>query len=128
VGSQQIPREFIYLPDAAQAVVHAAGFAEAYNQQWNIPGAGAITGEEVIRYANEAAGSSRKAGTVNKLMLRFVGLFQPQLREAVEMFYLNEDPLILSGRKYEQQFGKVPATPYKQAIQDTVVALKNNAS
>ena len=127
VGSQLIPREFIYLPDAAQAVVHAAGFEEAYGQQWNIPGAGAITGEDIIRYANEAAGTSRKVGTVNKAMLRFVGLFQPQLREAVEMFYLNEEPLILSGRKYEQQFGRVPATPYRQAIHETIAELRKSS-
>jgi nucleoside-diphosphate-sugar epimerase len=126
VGSQQLPREFIYMPDAAQAVVYAADFEEAYDQQWNIPGAGTITGEELIRYANEAAGATRKVGTVSKTMLRFVGLFQTQLREAVEMFYLNEEPLILSGKAYELQFGKVPATPYKQAIQDTILELKKS--
>jgi nucleoside-diphosphate-sugar epimerase len=124
VGSQLIPREFIYMPDAAQAVVHAASFKEAYDQQWNIPGAGIITGAEIIRFANVAAGSTRKVGTVSKAMLRFVGLFQPQLRESVEMFYLNEEPLILSGQKYEQQFGKIPATPYQQAITDTILALR----
>src|SRR5690606_32740204 len=112
--------------DGAQAVVHAAGFAEAYDQQWNIPGAGGVTGLELIRYANEAAGNTRNVGTVSKLLLRFVGLFQPQMREAVEMFYLNEEPLILSGQKYEQHFGKIPATPYKQAIQETIVELRKS--
>ena len=115
------------MPDAAEAIVHAAGYVQAYDQQWNIPGAGVITGEEIIQFANEAAGSTQKVGTVSKMMLRFVGLFQPQLREAVEMFYLNEEPVVLSGRAYEQQFGPVPATPYKQAVRDTIVELRKKA-
>ncbi len=123
VGSQKVSREYIYMPDAAQAVVHAAGFEEAYNRQWNIPGAGVITGEEIIRIANEARGTARKVGTISLTMIRILGLFMPGMREVAEMYYLTQEPLILSGKAYEQQFGLIPATPYRVGIRDTIKEL-----
>ncbi|MBT2695939.1 hypothetical protein J7E79_00555 [Bacillus sp. ISL-40] len=53
-------------------------------------------------------------------MIRFLGLFNQGMREVVEMFYLNEEPVVLDGRKYEVHFGPVPRTSYKEGIAQTL--------
>lgn len=48
IGNMQIPREFIYLPDAAAMIVELAGKDFAYEQNWNIPGSGLTSGRETV--------------------------------------------------------------------------------
>ena len=43
---------------------------------------------------------------VPKLMLRALGLFNPMMRELVEMVYEFEQPFVLDSTKYESTFGK----------------------
>ncbi|GAA4713859.1 NAD-dependent epimerase/dehydratase family protein [Brevibacillus fulvus] len=119
VGNQQIEREYIYTPDGAKALVELALHDFAYGQNWNIPGSGVISGAEIIRILREASGYRRRVGTVTKPMLRFLGLFDKMMSEMVEMMYLTEQPVILSGEKYEKFIGKVPMTAYRDGILQT---------
>ncbi|WP_336469857.1 NAD-dependent epimerase/dehydratase family protein [Bacillus massiliigorillae] len=126
LGDQKIAREFIYTPDGAKALLEIAINEDNYNQHWNIPGAGTITGEEIIAIAKSQTNYSKKVGTVNKNMLRFIGLFDAQLKEAVELYYLFERPVVLDGKKYEENIGKLPATPYSQGITETLSFMKRS--
>uniref|UniRef100_UPI0020C0C683 NAD-dependent epimerase/dehydratase family protein n=1 Tax=Bacillus paralicheniformis TaxID=1648923 RepID=UPI0020C0C683 len=47
VGDKKIAREYIFTPDGAKAMVELALHDEAYGQNWNIPGYGVTTGEEM---------------------------------------------------------------------------------
>ena len=53
-------------------------------------------------------------------MIRFLGVFSPFMKEYKEMFYLNEEPVVLSGEKYEREIGPVPKTPYKEGLEKTI--------
>ena len=41
-------------------------------------------------------------------MIQFIGLFDKQMKEFVEMLYLTEKPVVLSGEKYEKCIGELP--------------------
>ncbi|WP_407272119.1 SDR family NAD(P)-dependent oxidoreductase [Radiobacillus sp. PE A8.2] len=120
VGNQKLGREFIFTPDGAKAIVELAMCEEAYGQNWNIPGYGVITGEEMIAEIRTITNYNKPVSTVTKNMIRFLGLFNRMMREAVEMYYLNEDPVVLSGEKYENEFGLVPATSYQEGLKQTI--------
>ncbi|PAD70278.1 short chain dehydrogenase [Bacillus sp. 7586-K] len=128
IGNKNIAREFIYTPDGAKAIVELALTDKAYNQNWNIPGYRVITGEEIITILRQTVNYHRKVSTVTKAMIQFLGLFSKDMREVVEMFYLNEEPVVLSGEKYENEIGKIPKTPYKEGIKETIEYMrrKNN--
>ena len=38
IGNMKVPREYVYLPDAAVMIVELARQDQAYGQNWNIPG------------------------------------------------------------------------------------------
>lgn len=120
VGDKQKKREFIYTPDGANAIVKLSMRDEAYGQSWNIPATRTISGEEVIQLVRELTGYQKKVSVVTKNMIRFVGLFNRQMREMTEMMYLNEQPVVLSGQKYETKIGPVPKTPYKEGLEKTI--------
>ncbi|GIN74472.1 membrane protein [Bacillus sp. J14TS2] len=120
VGHKKIAREFIYTPDGAKALVNLALHKQAFGQNWNIPGYNVITGEEILRIVYNINGYKKPVFTVNKGMIRLVGLFDPTMREVVEMFYLNEDPVVLDGTKYEREIGPLPRTSYPDGIKQTL--------
>lgn len=120
VGNINVAREFLYTFDGAKAMVELALHEDTYNQNWNIPSAHPITGEEMIGILREEIGFKKSVRTVSKTMIRFIGMFQPFMREMVEMMYLTEEPVILSGKKYETKIGSIPRTPYNEGIKKTI--------
>ena len=128
VGSTHVAREFIYTYDGAKAMVELALRESTYNQNWNIPAAYPITGDELIQIIREETGYEKPIRTVSKTMIRFIGLFQPFMREMVEMMYLTETPVVLSGQKYESEIGPVPVTSYQNGIRETVKSMMDKTN
>ena len=48
------------------------------------------------------------------------------MREVVEMFYLNEEPVVLDGEKYERMIGPVPRTSYREGLRQTIEYMQAN--
>lgn len=115
------------MSDAAQMIVELAKRDHAYNQNWHIPGAGTISGREIVRIAQQASGRAKPVITLKKLGLSVLGLVVPVMREIIEMLYLTEEPLVLSGEKYKRQIGPVPATTFDIGIALTIQELKKRA-
>ena len=59
-------------------------------------------------------------------MIQFLGLFSKDMREVVEMFYLNEEPVVLDGEKYERMIGPVPRTSYREGLRQTIEYMQSN--
>lgn len=126
VGDQNIAREYIFTPDGAKAIVNLALDSRAYGQNWNIPGYGVIKGKELIEQIREITGYTKGVSTVTKNMIRLLGLFNGNMREVVEMYYLNEEPVVLDGAKYEEFFEVLPRTPYHEGLKQTLNYMKQS--
>ncbi|MBN6187227.1 SDR family NAD(P)-dependent oxidoreductase [Aneurinibacillus sp. BA2021] len=124
VGGQEIKREYIFTPDGAKALVQLAKRSDAYGQHWNIPGCGVITGQEIIAITRKLTGYAGKVGTVGRGTLTLLGLFNRDMREVKELLYLMEEPVILSGSKYETHIGPLPRTSYEEGIRQTIACMK----
>ncbi|WP_201002913.1 SDR family NAD(P)-dependent oxidoreductase [Paenibacillus glycanilyticus] len=124
IGNMNVPREYVYLPDAAKMIVEISLRDQAYGQEWNIPGGDIISGHEIVRLAREASGSKKAVLPLGKAGLSLLGLFVPVMKEVVEMLYLTTEPLRLSAEKYERFIGPIPATGFKQGIYETISQLK----
>ncbi|MCK9860021.1 NAD(P)H-binding protein [Paenibacillus sp. ATY16] len=125
IGNMHIPREFVYLPDAAAMIVELAGKDFAYEQNWHIPGAGLIAGQDIVKIAQTASGNVKPVIPLKKLGLSLLGIGLPVMKEVVEMLYLTEEPLTLSRDKYQRFIGPVVATPFQEGIASTIKSLKN---
>ena len=97
-------------------VAELAGKDFAYGQNWNIPGAGLISGREIVRIAQKASGQVKPVIPLKKLGLSLIGMSVPVMKEVVEMLYLTEEPLTLSGEKYKRFIGPITATPFQEGI------------
>ncbi|KKI92860.1 epimerase [Bacillus sp. SA1-12] len=123
IGNLKTPREYVYLPDAAKMIVEIASRDDSYGENWNIPGAGVITGKEIIKMAREITKNRKLVIPLNKHAIRLLGLFDPIMKEVVEIMYLTEEGFILDGEKYKNRIGKIVATPYKEGLEKTLKLL-----
>ncbi|WP_040979435.1 SDR family oxidoreductase [Oceanobacillus jeddahense] len=125
IGNLKTPREYVYLPDAAKMIVNIADKDDSYGENWNIPGAGLISGKEMIRIAREVTGDRKAVIPLTKNVIRVIGLFDVFMREIVEIMYLTKEGFILSGEKYEKRIGAVPVTPFQKGLEETLQFLMN---
>jgi nucleoside-diphosphate-sugar epimerase len=120
IGDLHTRREYVYLPDAAKMIVNIALRDDSYGQNWNIPGPGVISGREIIELAMKATGRRQRVLPLSQTAIRLIGIIDPFMREVVEIMYLMKEPFVLSGRKYTERIGPIPATPYHIGIEETM--------
>lgn len=123
IGNLKTPREYVYLPDAARMIVNIAEKDDSYGENWNIPGAGLISGKEIIKISRQITGNQKIVIPLTKSTIRFIGLFDEFMREIVEIMYLTKEGFILSGEKYEKRIGTIPKTPFKEGLKETLRVL-----
>lgn len=120
LGSPDLPHEFVFVPDVGPVLAELIGREDSFGEAWNFGGPGATTGREFIAEAYRAAGSKPRFRAVGPLLLRLGGLFNPLLRELVEMHYLATTPVILDDTKLERHLGTLRKTPYRDGIRQTM--------
>ncbi|MFP3388531.1 SDR family NAD(P)-dependent oxidoreductase [Brevibacillus sp. SIMBA_040] len=124
IGTMRVPREYVYLPDAAFMIAELASKEDTWGENWNIPGAGLISGKDIVRIAREASRNAKPVLSLGRVGLSLLGLAVPVMKEVVEMLYLTEEPLILSRAKYEERIGPVRATSFEEGITNTIRTLQ----
>jgi nucleoside-diphosphate-sugar epimerase len=128
IGPVDVPHEFIYLPDIGPVVEKLTRTPEAYGRWWHLAGAGTITQREVARQAYALAGREPKLMVAGKIMLRMLGLFNPLMRELVEMNYLMTEPVVLDDAALTQLIGPIAKTSYEDGIRQAFDAARATAS
>ncbi|MFL9915477.1 NAD(P)H-binding protein [Paraburkholderia fungorum] len=128
IGPVDVPHEFIYLPDIGPVVEKLTRTPEAYGRWWHLAGAGTITQREVARQAYALAGREPKLMVAGKTMLRMLGLFNPLMRELVEMNYLMTEPVVLDDAALTQLIGPIAKTSYENGIRQAFDAARATAS
>jgi nucleoside-diphosphate-sugar epimerase len=119
-GRLDVPVEFAYIEDAAEALVMAGQDSGTNGESYNVPGAEVTTSRQWLQLVSSAAATKTKIRTVPKFMIALAGISNPLAREFYEMLYLKRERFILDGTKFRNKFGTIPATSYKEGIQKTL--------
>ncbi len=124
-GRLDVPIEFCYIEDAAEALVTAGLSATTSGETYHVPGPGVTTPKEWLDEVRTVAGTQSKIRTTPGYVVTLAGIFNPLAREFREMLYLKEERLILNGTKFRTKFGGILATPYRDGIKKTIDWFKN---
>jgi nucleoside-diphosphate-sugar epimerase len=119
LGNIDLPHTYSFIRDFANALVILANSPEADGQAWHIPNARTQTTREVVQLIADQAGKPLRYRAASKWMLRAVGLFNPMVREMVEMSYEFQEPYIVDHSRFVQTFGDI-STPLAQGIEETL--------
>jgi nucleoside-diphosphate-sugar epimerase len=124
IGPIDTPHEFVYVPDVGPVVVALAANPGAYGRAWHLRGAGTITQRAFAERVFVEVGRPPRLLVANKTMLRALGLFDPVMRELVEMHYLLTTPVILDDTALHGLLGEVRKTTYEEGIRRTLAAMR----
>lgn len=127
LGNVDLPHTYTYIKDFAAALVNLSDHRESFGQVWHVPNAPTVTTRQLVSIVEEQIGQSVKIRTAGKLMVSFLGLFNPMLKEVKEMMYEWEQPYIVEHKKYEDRFGNA-STPHDVAIRETVQWYQKNSA
>ena len=127
IGPIDTPHEFIFIPDLAETLIALSEKEEAYGKAWNIAGPGLITTRQFAELVFGAVHEKPRLRVAGKFMLRVLGLFNPFLREVVEMHYLWTAPVKLDDTRLRQLLPNLHKTPYTEGIRATIDAMRTRA-
>jgi len=120
IGSAEVVREAVYVPDAMRTVAELLARDEAYGRAWVHPGGGPITARSLAEVASRHLGSPVKVRAAGLPVLRLMSLFSRDLRSFMPMVphYLSE--ITYDASRLRSLLGEVPITPYELAIPATL--------
>jgi nucleoside-diphosphate-sugar epimerase len=118
-GPLDVEVEFVFMPDAAEALLQV-GAAEGIDAEvFHLPGI-RTTPRAFIDAVYRAAGAQTRTFAVPTSVLKLAGLVSTTARIGADFAHLWTKPILLDGSKYERRFGRVPQTPYNEGIAQTL--------
>src|ERR671913_1923444 len=118
-GDPDQPHTYTYAPDVGRGLTILGEREEALGQAWHLPSPETLTTRRFVEMIFEEVGKPARIQAAPKILLRAMGLFDPGMREMIEMLYEFEEPFVVDHSKFEQAFGE-QATPLREAIGETV--------
>jgi nucleoside-diphosphate-sugar epimerase len=118
-GDPDQPHTYTYVPDIGKGLVILGEREEALGQAWHLPSPETLTTREFVEMIFEEVGKPARVQVAPKILLRAIGLFNPGIRETIEMLYEFEEPFVVDHSKFEEAFGE-QATQLRESIRGTV--------
>jgi nucleoside-diphosphate-sugar epimerase len=129
VGNPDLPHTYSYIPDIASGLATLGTDERAIGGVWHLAGPETVTTRQLLELVADALGHPVGVRSLPKLAVRVLGMFNPTIRELVELSYEFEQPFVLDTTKYQSTFG-TDGTPLATAIAATVAwyRSRNNTS
>ncbi len=124
LGNPEKKHSFIFTPDAGKATAILGNTESAFNQVWHLPTLQEpVTGKQFMEMAAQEFGVKPDFMVIKKWLVQMIGLFNPILRESVEMMYQNDHDYLFSSEKFGKAFEFVPKS-YEEGISATAKSYK----
>jgi nucleoside-diphosphate-sugar epimerase len=119
VGNPDRLHSYTFIDDFGRALVTLGERDEAQGGIWHVPSAAALTTREFVGHVFRGAGKPLRLSAAPGFAVRFLGMFDENMKELHEMLYQFESDFVLDSSKFERAFG-MSATPHDAAIAATL--------
>ena len=126
IGDVDMVHTYTYVDDFANGLITLAEHDSALGEVWHVPSAENITTRQFLEKVYQAAGTELNIQSASRFILGLLGLFNPTMRKAQDVYYQFDRPFILDYAKYKEAFGADP-TPHDEAIDNTLAYFRQNS-
>jgi nucleoside-diphosphate-sugar epimerase len=120
LGKAEVAREYIYIPDAMQIAAAIGGRTEAFGAHWCLPGSGPLSGRQTAEIVERNLARAVKLRSAGLMTLRFVGLFNRELRGFLQVAPDYMKPVRYDAHKLQGLLGSSQTTSYEIGIGQTL--------
>lgn len=118
--SKKLKHSFTYTPDAGEATALLGNTPSAFNQTWHLPtDINVLTTQQIVEIAAKELNVKPKITVLPKLMIQMAGIFNPIIKESVEMLYQYDSDYIFDSGKFDMTF-KFNKVLYAEGIRKSV--------
>ncbi len=110
IGNPKCKHNFTFIADCGKALYILGKDSKGDGEVWHIPTAQPIPGFEFIQLAAEIYNVKPRFSSLNKTMLKLVGLFNSNAASISEMYYQYQKDYDFNSSKFENNFGTMPTT------------------
>jgi nucleoside-diphosphate-sugar epimerase len=119
IGNPDLPHTYTYVGDYGRALAVAALRPDAHGAAWMAPNDRTLTTREVAALFFAAAERAPGLMRIPRAALVMVGLFNPVIREVVEVLHQKEEPYVVDGSRFSSRFGLEP-TRLEEGVRRTL--------
>jgi nucleoside-diphosphate-sugar epimerase len=123
IGPTDVERDYVYVPDAMGIVAELVTRAEAYGDDWIVPGSGPISADALAGTLAKVLGRPVRAQATPPWLLRALSLFNKDLRGFMQLVPEYAKPIAYDGSKLKGLLGATVRTPYEDALHATIESL-----
>ncbi|MFC7359774.1 NAD-dependent epimerase/dehydratase family protein [Nocardioides astragali] len=129
LGDLDQPHTYSYIPDIGEGLAVLGEHPDAPGEVWHLPNdPDTRTTRQLVDLVYRHAGQpTTRVRALPPLMLRGLGLFNPTVRELLEMQYQFEEPFIVDSSKMTTKLD-VRATPIDRALAATLATYRGGQS
>ena len=120
LGALDVPRSYVYVGDAADALLQLAGDDFAFGRAWNVAGPGPLTGRQFIEMAFEAANGEKNIGHWGRGLMLTARVLNSRARDLLGLPYDYYSPFVLKGDDFTSRFPAFAYTAPQSAIAETL--------
>jgi len=118
------PHDFTYVPDFARALVTLLDApSDCFGQAWHVPNAPARTLRELLAMAAGMIGTPLRVQVLPQWLKPLIGLFEPNVRELLEMQFQTDRPYRVDSSKFARRFWNNP-TGFEEGVAATVASYR----
>jgi nucleoside-diphosphate-sugar epimerase len=127
LGDPDQPHTYTYLPDIGEGLAVLGEHPDAPGEVWHLPNdPHTRTTRQLVDTIYQLAGQPKtKLRSTPALLLRALGVFNPTVRELLELQYEFQEPFVVDSTKIAAKLD-VHATPLDQALADTLASYRTN--
>jgi hypothetical protein len=85
------------------------------------------TQRAIVEEIEHQIGHRLRVRVAGKKMLRLIGIFNPLMREMVEMHYLLTDPVLMHDSALQELIGPIRKTSYPDGVKQCLSAIRASA-
>ena len=124
LGKLDQPHTFTYTKDFGRALaivgtIDASLEAQTYGRAWHVPSAAPIMQRQLLDLLEDQLGKKVKFQVGGALILNVMGLFNPIIKEVIEMLYEWNQPFVMDSSDFQKMFSMKP-TSLEVAVKETL--------
>jgi nucleoside-diphosphate-sugar epimerase len=127
-GDLDRPIEFLYLADAARALIAPLGRRQARGIDYTAAGYRPTTPREFVTLIYRAAAREPRVRSISIRVARAMDLLNVERRQLSDLYYLEECSTLLDGRLIRSDLGWMPEVDYADGVRRTIRWLREQQS
>jgi nucleoside-diphosphate-sugar epimerase len=108
IGNPELPHTYTYVGDFGRTLAVAALRPDAHGAAWIAPNDRTVTTRKMAEMFFTAADRSPGLSRIPRLAIALAGLFNPAIREVLEVLHQKEEPYVVDGSRFSSRFGLEP--------------------